>query len=91
MLPVPRRRCGQDPVSYTHLIVLYPGNVEDYLGYKEQQREQAAAINANLEIRRKQLQTFVDKNKAKASKATQAASKVKMLERLRPIEVERCV
>ena len=69
-------------------IVLYPGNVEDYLGYKEQQREQAAAINANLEIRRKQLQTFVDKNKAKASKATQAASKVKMLERLKPIEVE---
>jgi ATP-binding cassette subfamily F protein 3 len=69
-------------------IILYPGDVEDYLGYKEQQREQAAAINANIEIRRKQLQTFVDKNKAKASKATQAASKVKMLERLKPIEVE---
>jgi ATP-binding cassette subfamily F protein 3 len=69
-------------------IVLYPGNVEDYLGYKEMQQQQAAAINANIEIRRKQLQTFVDKNKAKASKATQAASKVKMLERLRPIEVE---
>jgi ATP-binding cassette subfamily F protein 3 len=69
-------------------IILYPGDVEAYLGYKEQQREQAAAINANLEIRRKQLQTFVDKNKAKASKATQAASKVKMLERLRPIEIE---
>jgi ATP-binding cassette subfamily F protein 3 len=69
-------------------IVLYPGDVEAYLGYKEQQREQAAAINVNIEIRRKQLQTFVDKNKAKASKATQAASKVKMLERLRPIEIE---
>jgi ATP-binding cassette subfamily F protein 3 len=69
-------------------IVVYPGDVEAYLGYKEEQREQAAAVNANLEIRRKQLQTFVDKNRAKASKATQAASKVKMLERLKPIEIE---
>jgi ATP-binding cassette subfamily F protein 3 len=68
-------------------ITLYPGDVSAYLDYKAQQREQAEAVNANLEIRRKQLQTFVDRNKAKASKATQAASKVKMLERLRPIEI----
>ena len=68
-------------------IVLYPGGVEDYLGYKAEQRAQAEAMNANLEIRRKQLQEFVDRNKAKASKATQAASKMKMLERLEFTEV----
>ncbi len=69
-------------------IVLYPGNVEAYLGYKTEQRVQAEAVNANMEIRRKQLQTFVDKNKAKASKATQAASKAKMLDRLQTIAID---
>jgi ATP-binding cassette subfamily F protein 3 len=68
-------------------IELYPGGVEAYLAYKLEQRVQAEAFNANVEIRRKQLQTFVDKNKAKASKATQAASKAKMLERLETKEV----
>jgi len=68
-------------------IELYPGAVEAYLAYKAEQRAQAEAVNANVEIRRKQLQTFVDKNKAKASKATQAASKMKMLDRLETIEV----
>jgi ATP-binding cassette subfamily F protein 3 len=68
-------------------IALFPGDVESYLAYKAEQRAQAEAFNANVEIRRKQLQTFVDKNRAKASKATQAASKVKMLDRLETIEV----
>jgi len=69
-------------------IVLYPGDVEGYLAYKAEQRAQAEAFNANVEIRRKQLQTFVDKNKAKASKATQAASKAKMLDRLETVKVD---
>ena len=69
-------------------IVLYPGDVESYLAYKAEQRAQAEAFNANVEIRRKQLQTFVDKNKAKASKATQAASKAKMLDRLETVKVD---
>ncbi len=68
-------------------IELYPGAVEAYLAYKAEQRAQAEAVNANVEIRRKQLQTFVDKNKAKASKATQAASKMKMLDRLETIQI----
>ncbi len=68
-------------------IELYPGGVEAYLAYKLELRVQAEAFNANVETRRKQLQTFVDKNKAKASKATQAASKAKMLDRLETKEV----
>ena len=68
-------------------ITLYPGGVEECLAYKAEQRIQAESFNANIEIRRKQLQTFVDKNKAKASKATQAASKAKMLDRLEVKEV----
>ncbi len=69
-------------------ITIFPGDVEKWLAYKEGQMAQAAHANVGLEARRKQLQDFVDRNKAKASKATQAASKVKMLEKLQPIEIE---
>ncbi len=82
-----KRTCTSTMEVERGQIALYPGDVESYLAYKAEQRAQAEAFNANVEIRRKQLQTFVDKNKAKASKATQAASKVKMLERLETIEV----
>lgn len=82
-----RRTCTSTLEVERGKIELYPGAVEAYLAYKAEQRAQAEAYNANVEIRRKQLQTFVDKNKAKASKATQAASKVKMLERLETLEV----
>jgi ATP-binding cassette subfamily F protein 3 len=83
-----KRTCSSTLEVERGKIVLYPGGVEDYLSYKAEQRAQAEAMNANLEIRRKQLQEFVDRNKAKASKATQAASKMKMLERLEFAEVD---
>jgi ATP-binding cassette, subfamily F, member 3 len=82
-----KRTCTSTMEVERGQIALYPGDVESYLAYKAEQRAQAEAFNANVEIRRKQLQTFVDKNKAKASKATQAASKAKMLDRLETKEV----
>jgi ATP-binding cassette subfamily F protein 3 len=69
-------------------ITFHPGNVEDWLAHVEQEREQAEHHNANVATRRKELETFIAKNKAKASKATQAASKMKMLERLETIQVD---
>jgi ATP-binding cassette subfamily F protein 3 len=83
-----KKTCSSTLEVESGRIVLYPGDVEAYLGYKAEQRAQAEAVNANMEIRRKQLQTFVDKNKAKASKATQAASKAKMLDRLQTIAID---
>jgi ATP-binding cassette, subfamily F, member 3 len=82
-----RRTCTSTLEVERGQAELYPGNVEAYLNYKAELRAQAEAYNANVEIRRKQLQTFIDKNKAKASKATQAASKEKMLDRLETIEI----
>ncbi len=69
-------------------ITFHPGNVEAYLAHKEERLQQAEHHNTGVAIRRKELETFIAKNKAKASKATQAASKMKMLERLSTIEID---
>jgi ATP-binding cassette subfamily F protein 3 len=52
-----------------------------------EQEELKIQLNRNIEARRKELQTFVDRFRAKASKAAQARSKAKQLGRLQSIEV----
>ena len=66
-------------------LTLYRG---EYSSFEEQraQREMLDAKQAKRqEAERKRLQAFVDRFKAKASKARQAQSRVKMLERMKPI------
>jgi ATP-binding cassette subfamily F protein 3 len=66
-------------------LTLWRGN---YSGFEKQRREQQA-IQAKLqkkqEDKRKHLQAFVDRFRAKATKAAQAQSRLKMLARLEPI------
>jgi ATP-binding cassette subfamily F protein 3 len=66
-------------------LTLYRGG---YSSFEEQRatREMLDAKQARRqEAERKRLQAFVDRFKAKASKARQAQSRVKMLERMKPI------
>jgi ATP-binding cassette, subfamily F, member 3 len=66
-------------------LTLYRGT---YSSYEEQRatREMLDAKHAKRqEAERKRLQAFVDRFKAKASKARQAQSRVKMLEKMKPI------
>ena len=64
----------------------YPGNYSRYVTEKKSRDEQLARkAKANAE-RRAQLERFVEKNRAKASKATQAKSKQKLLDRMEKIE-----
>jgi ATP-binding cassette subfamily F protein 3 len=66
-------------------LSLYKGN---YSSFEEQRatREMLDAKHAKRQAdERKRLQAFVDRFKAKASKARQAQSRVKMLERMKPI------
>src|SRR6202049_1090597 len=66
-------------------LTLYKGT---YSSYEEQRatREMLDAKHAKRqEAERKRLQSFVDRFKAKASKARQAQSRVKMLEKMKPI------
>ena len=67
--------------------ILYPGPVEEYLIFKEEQKEQAISFNKGVEAKKKQLQLFVDRFRAKASKSSQARSKMKQIEKLETIEV----
>lgn len=66
-------------------LTLYRGG---YSSFEEQRatREMLDAKHAKRqEAERKRLQDFVDRFKAKASKARQAQSRVKMLERMKPV------
>ena len=63
-------------------IILHPEPLEDYLEYKEEKVALAANVNKNIELKQKQLQTFVDRFGAKASMAKSAQSKSKMIDRL---------
>jgi ATP-binding cassette subfamily F protein 3 len=64
----------------------YPGNYSKYVAEKGAREEQLARkAKANAE-RRAQLERFVEKNRAKASKASQAKSKQKLLDRMEKIE-----
>jgi len=66
-------------------LTLYRGS---YSSYEEQRatREMLDAKQAKRqETERKRLQAFVDRFKAKASKARQAQSRVKMLEKMKPV------
>jgi len=58
-----------------------------YLEEKELRREQAAATNAQLESKIAQLQRFVERFGAKNTKASQAQSKRKQIERLKAMHV----
>lgn len=63
-------------------IRLSPGTIEDWLTQRAERREMIRRRNANLATKAKQLEDFVARNKARASTATQAASKAKQLERI---------
>ena len=69
-------------------LFLFPGDVESYLAYKADQEEQTKRYNRNMDTKRAQLQTFVDRFRAKNTKATQAKSKMKQIEKMHHIEIK---
>ncbi len=66
-------------------LTLYTGNYDTFARTRAEQRAVQAAEAKKQDLRRAHLQSFVDRFKAKASKARQAQSRVKMLEKMVPI------
>jgi len=66
-------------------LVKYSGNYDFFEKTRAEQLAQNAAMAKKQETQRKHLQSFVDRFRAKASKARQAQSRVKMLEKMKPI------
>lgn len=69
-------------------LTMFSGPIDRYLDHREERREHDRRVNATVVAKQKQLQRFIDKNRANASTASQARSKAKQLERLQTSEVE---
>ncbi len=68
-------------------LTMYPGKIEAFLLYQAERREHDERVNATVQAKQKHLQKFIDKNRARASTASQARSKGKQLEKLQTIEI----
>jgi len=69
-------------------VTKFPGHIDDYFEQKAQLRGILEAQAANNDAKRKQVQDFVDRFGAKATKARQAQSRIKQLEKMEVIEVK---
>jgi len=65
-------------------LIAYGGNYDRFEQVRREKQELAAKFEAKRDDQRKHLQSFVDRFRYKASKARQAQSRIKMLERLGP-------
>ena len=68
-------------LSYT------PGNFDQFDRIRREKAAQAQAAAARQAAQRAHLQSFIDRFRAKASKAKQAQSRIKMLARMEPISL----
>ncbi|MBO9472257.1 ATP-binding cassette domain-containing protein [Shimia sp. R10_1] len=66
-------------------LAYYTGPYDQFARQRAEQRAVQAAAAKKQQAQREHLQAFVDRFKAKASKAKQAQSRVKMLEKMTPI------
>jgi len=67
---------------------VYPGNYDEYMMASTQAREQLLADNAKKQAQIADLQSFVSRFSANASKARQATSRAKQIEKIQLAEVK---
>lgn len=70
------------------LFTFFPGDIESYLAYKEEQLAFKIKYNQKIDTEKKKLLSFVERFGATASKATQAQSKLKQMRKLKTIEIK---
>ena len=68
-------------------LTMYPGKIDAFLEYQRERREHDERSNASVLAKRRHLEDFIARNKARASTASRAKSKSKQLERLELVEV----
>ncbi|NQW82909.1 MAG: ATP-binding cassette domain-containing protein, partial [Alcaligenaceae bacterium] len=67
---------------------VYPGNYDDYMLASTQARERVSSANAKAKERVSELQDFVRRFSANKSKARQATSRLKQIDRIKAAQVE---
>jgi ATP-binding cassette, subfamily F, member 3 len=83
-----RSTCSQTLELARGKLTMYPGNVDAFLENARERRLNEVRTNAAILAKRRHLQEFVDRNRARASTASRARSKAKQLERLQPLDIE---
>ncbi len=66
---------------------LYPGTYDEYMATRVVRHEQLLAQKKNQDQKRKQVERFIERFRAKNTKATQVQSRIKMLEKMDVIEL----
>src|SRR5580700_1420616 len=70
-------------------LTSFPGKVDAFLEFQHEKRQHEERANESILAKRKHLEEFIAKNKARAATATLARSKSKQLERLELTEIAR--
>ncbi|HEX2593919.1 MAG TPA: ABC-F family ATP-binding cassette domain-containing protein, partial [Rhizomicrobium sp.] len=68
-------------------LTLYTGGYDTFSETRAARRALDVAFQKKQDLRRKHLQSFVDRFRAKASKARQAQSRMKMIEKLESVDI----
>ena len=68
-------------------LTVFPGKVDAFLVYRREQLAHVERTNAAVQAKRRQLEDFIARNKARASTASRAKSKSKQLDKLELEEV----
>ncbi len=70
---------------YNLKLTYFSGNYEQFVSERRLKLEQQLSLKKKQEMQIFQMQSFVERFRAKASKAKQAQSRIKMLEKMKPI------
>lgn len=68
-------------------LTMYSGKIDAFLENQQERRERDERTNATVLAKRRHLEEFIAKNKARASTATRARSKSRQLEKLETIAI----
>ncbi len=79
--------CEQTMEAERGKLFLFPRPVDEYLEFKEEKLALDVKFNQNIDTQKKHLESFINRFRAKASKASQAQSKMKQLRKLKTIDI----
>jgi ATP-binding cassette subfamily F protein 3 len=82
-----RNTCEQTLEAERGKLFLFPRPIDEYLAFKEEKLALDVKYNQNVEAQKKHLEAFINRFRAKASKATQAQSRMKQLRKLKTIDI----
>jgi ATP-binding cassette, subfamily F, member 3 len=82
-----RETCEQTLEISRGKLTMFAGKIDAYIENQKERKEHDERVNAGVMAKRRHLEEFIAKNKARASTATRAKSKEKQLEKLETVAI----